>query len=85
MMENYYVYVLQSLKDKTFYAGQTRNLLKRLEEHNSVNARYTKKGQPWNIIWSKEETCRKDAIILERKIKKRGIRRCLLDNNVLEE
>ena len=31
----YYVYVLQSLKDKNFYIGFTTNLKNRLNDHNS--------------------------------------------------
>ncbi len=31
----YYVYVLESQKDKKFYTGLTWNIGKRLQEHNS--------------------------------------------------
>ena len=43
-MKFYYVYILQSLKDKRFYTGSTNNLRKRLKEHN-LNKVYSTKGR----------------------------------------
>ncbi len=73
------VYILQSLSTQRFYVGQTHNLSKRLEEHNSELAGHTKKEQPWKIIWSHEVDTRPEALQLEKKIKKRGAGRFLED------
>jgi hypothetical protein len=34
-MENFYVYILQSTANDSFYKGSTNNLLRRFKEHNS--------------------------------------------------
>jgi predicted GIY-YIG superfamily endonuclease len=45
----YYVYLLQSLKNKSLYIGCTSNLKKRLMEHNSKKVYHTSKYAPWKI------------------------------------
>ncbi|MDX1762156.1 MAG: GIY-YIG nuclease family protein [Christiangramia sp.] len=47
----YFVYILQSLKDQTFYIGQTEDLQKRLNLHNEGQSRYTSKKVPWKIVY----------------------------------
>jgi len=44
----YYVYVLQSYKDKNFYTGYADNLLKRLKRHNKGLVVATKARKPLN-------------------------------------
>jgi len=73
------VYILQSLTTNRYYVGQTNNLEKRLDEHNSEMAGHTKKEQPWKLVWRKIVLTRNEAILLERKIKKRGAARFLED------
>lgn len=46
----YYVYLLQSLKNKSLYIGYTKDLRKRLEQHNSGLSEYTSKYMPWEVI-----------------------------------
>ncbi|OGF99993.1 hypothetical protein A2Y99_01585 [Candidatus Gottesmanbacteria bacterium RBG_13_37_7] len=48
---SYYVYILQSLKDKSLYIGYTSNLKKRLEEHNSGKNIATKPHIPYKLIF----------------------------------
>lgn len=45
-----YVYVLQSLKNRSLYIGHTRDLKKRLKQHNNGVNLYTKKYIPWQLI-----------------------------------
>lgn len=46
----YIIYILKSNKDsKRHYVGITRNLEKRLDEHNNNQSEYTKKFAPWRI------------------------------------
>ena len=73
------VYILQSLTTNRYYVGQTNNLEKRLDEHNSEVAGHTKKEQPWRLVWHKIVFTRSEALLLERKIKKRGAARFLED------
>ena len=43
MKKYYYLYVLQSLKDKNFYVGYTTNIPRRITQHNSGKVFSTKK------------------------------------------
>lgn len=47
----FYVYILQSQKDKSYYYGVTNNLKKRFEEHNQGDSRYTSNKTPFKIVW----------------------------------
>jgi putative endonuclease len=48
----HFAYCLYSELHKKTYDGQTSNLLGRLEAHNHVsNKGYTKRYQPWVIIY----------------------------------
>ena len=77
----YWVYIIQSEKTGRFYCGQTNNLAKRLSQHNDRTNSFTKttyrdKG-PWRLVSKIECSSRGEALKLERKIKKRGIKRYL--------
>ena len=50
-MRKFYVYILQSQKDKSLYVGYTNNLRRRLREHNKDLFGYTKSRTPWRLIW----------------------------------
>lgn len=47
----YYVYVLQSLKFKSFYIGYTTDLRKRFKEHNDGKSLATKPFRPYKLIY----------------------------------
>ncbi|MBP8725000.1 MAG: GIY-YIG nuclease family protein [Saprospiraceae bacterium] len=78
----YYTYILFSHKLLSFYVGSTQHLFTRLSQHNSGKSKSTKSGIPWSIFHSFPFNSRAEAVQLERKIKKRGIRRFLFDNNL---
>ena len=65
----YFVYILYSPSTDTFYKGQTSHLEQRLVRHNAGYEKFTAKGVPWQLIWSTEKTSRKQAIVLEKKLK----------------
>ncbi|MBX2965052.1 MAG: GIY-YIG nuclease family protein [Cyclobacteriaceae bacterium] len=46
----YFVYILQSQVNGSFYKGHTDNLIRRLNEHNSGKVTYSKKFMPWNLV-----------------------------------
>ncbi len=74
-MEKHYLYILQSLKDKSFYVGETSDLERRLEFHNKGLQRYTRKKCPWKRVYSKEFDNREEALKREQEIKKKKSRR----------
>lgn len=77
----YFVYILHSCSLNKYYVGQTNNLDNRLSRHNSGRSKSTKPGIPWKLIFSLALPSRSDAMILEKKIKKRGAKRYLNDIN----
>lgn len=48
----YYLYILQSTVDDSFYIGSTSNIDKRLDKHNKGYSRYTKSKRPWKVMYS---------------------------------
>ena len=74
-----FVYILYSDKSSRYYVGQTANINKRLKRHNSGIVSSTKNGVPWVLVLQLEVSSRAEAMILEKKIKKRGAKR-YLDN-----
>ncbi len=58
----YWVYILQSLKDESFYIGYTRNIQARVKEHNEGFTRYTKHKRPWKLVYQEEFSTKNEAI-----------------------
>ncbi|MCF3107263.1 GIY-YIG nuclease family protein [Niabella sp. CC-SYL272] len=77
----YTTYILYSESLKKYYVGSTVDLADRLRRHNNGEGKFTKKGMPWELIWSNVFASRSEAVSLEMKIKKRGIKRFLEDQN----
>lgn len=65
----YYVYILQSQKDKSLYIGYTPDLRKRLPKHNKKQVTATKDKAPWKLIYYEAYLERKDATGRERFLK----------------
>jgi putative endonuclease len=78
---SYFVYILWSDQLSKFYVGSTQNIENRLKEHNKGEGSFSSKGIPWKLIWSFELMNRSEAVRLENKIKKRGIKRFLENNS----
>lgn len=57
----YYVYILQSLKSKSFYIGYTADLKKRFKEHNEGKSLATKPFRPYKLIYCEAFLDRIDA------------------------
>ncbi len=72
---SYYVYVLKSLKDGSFYIGSTHDLASRLERHNQGRSKYTKNRRPWELAYSELFSDRPSAVKRENEIKKRKSRK----------
>jgi putative endonuclease len=65
----YYVYVLKSLKDNNLYIGQTSDLEKRIDEHNSGICKSTKARIPFKIVHSETYETRSEAMKREKELK----------------
>jgi len=65
----YYVYVLQSKKDKSLYIGYTNNLQKRLNAHNKGECVSTKDRKPFRIASYEAYSAEIDARTRERRLK----------------
>ena len=64
-----YVYVLESQKDGKFYVGYTKDLQKRLEEHNNGRVPSTKERRPMTLIYWEGCMSQKDATRREKYLK----------------
>ena len=67
----YYVYILKSFKDGTYYVGSTQDLESRIERHNQGRTKYTKPKRPWNLVYSEEHLDRSSAMKREYAIKRK--------------
>lgn len=65
----YYVYILQSQKNKSLYIGYTNNLKRRFAEHNNGNNTSTKPFSPYILIFYEAFVNEKDAINREKYLK----------------
>jgi len=67
----FFLYIIQSQKDNSYYVGTTRDLSKRLERHNQGRSKYTKNKRPWKLVYSEEHPDRSTAMKREYAIKRR--------------
>src|SRR5690606_661840 len=74
-----YVYILFSEIRSEYYVGQTTDIEKRLKRHNAGVVPSTKRGVPWTLTLQIQVGSRSEAVVLEKKIKKRGAGRYLKD------
>ena len=65
----YYVYILESTKNRKLYIGQTNNLKDRLERHNQKRMLATKSGTPWKLIYKEKYISRSTAMKREKYLK----------------
>jgi putative endonuclease len=65
----YYIYVIQSKKDKQFYTGFTGDLQNRLQEHNAGRVSSTKERGPFELIYYEACLNEQDALAREKYLK----------------
>ncbi|MDJ0645238.1 MAG: GIY-YIG nuclease family protein [Flavobacteriaceae bacterium] len=65
----FYVYILSSKKDESFYIGQTNDLQRRLAFHDEGLSKYTSKKLPWVLVYYEEYKSRTEALKRERFLK----------------
>ena len=64
----YYVYIIRSKKEKSYYIGYTSNLEDRINRHNQGRSGYTKRGIPWELVYFEECKDRREAMKREKEI-----------------
>jgi len=50
----YYLYILKSLKDYKGYIGVTKNIKRRLRDHNTGKVKSTKSRTPFSIVHTEQ-------------------------------
>ena len=68
----YYVYIIQSRVDGSYYKGYSENPLQRLEQHNNKESKYTSNKTPWQLVGLIIFETKREALIAEKKMKKYG-------------
>lgn len=66
----YYIYILQSEKDKSFYIGYSHNPEERLVKHNNSSRGYTSSKRPWEIVYTEAFDTKREAIQREKFLKR---------------
>ena len=65
----HYVYILISLKDRQFYIGYTKDLRKRIFQHNRGKSLSTNYRKPFKLIYYEACLSREDARAREKYLK----------------
>ena len=68
-MKFYYVYILESEKDKGWYTGYTFDLRKRFDEHQKGYTKSTRSRRPFKLIYYESCISELDAIAREKYLK----------------
>ena len=72
----YTTYILQSETTGGYYCGHTEDLERRLRQHNDPDYPFTRTTKripgPWRVVWQSASSTRREAMALERRIKKQG-------------
>jgi len=65
----FYVYIIRSKKDSSYYIGYTSNLQERMKRHNQGRSKYTKSNVPWYLVYYEEFQTKREALKREKLIK----------------
>jgi putative endonuclease len=68
----FYTYFLKSTKDSKLYIGSTKDLKKRIQDHNSGLVYSTKNRKPFKLIYYEAYASEKDARHREKNLKLRA-------------
>lgn len=66
----HYVYIIKSKKFNKYYLGCTKDLKKRLVEHNASKSVYVKRFGPWEVRYYEAYSSKNDAFKREKQLKK---------------
>ena len=65
----YYVYILQSCKDQSYYKGYTTDLRVQFRKHNRHGQIYSSKKAPFRLIWYCAFVGQRKALAFEKYLK----------------
>jgi len=65
----YYVYILKSQKNNSYYIGSCKNLQGRIIKHNKGSVKSTKRYLPWQLVYYETYPTLKEARRREKQIK----------------
>lgn len=65
----FYVYIIQSQKDRSFYTGYTTDLKQQLDKLNTKAQKYTSSKVPWALQWYCAFLDKKKATSFEKYLK----------------
>jgi putative endonuclease len=65
----FYIYILKSSRDKSYYVGSCKNSEIRLNQHNKGVVKSTKKSTPWELVYFESYDNLKNTRKRERQIK----------------
>ncbi|MCX5750217.1 MAG: GIY-YIG nuclease family protein [Candidatus Saganbacteria bacterium] len=71
----YFVYILESLRNGKYYIGSTKDVEKRLREHNQGKTKSTKGLMPLEIVYTESYASCSEARKRESEIKRRKSRK----------
>ena len=66
----YYVYIIQSAVDNSYYKGFSEQPSVRLLHHNNSESQYTRNKVPWQLVYVEELASKREALIREKALKK---------------
>jgi putative endonuclease len=69
------MYILQSSISGRYYIGHTDEITRRLTEHNSGMAKYTRREKPWKVMYVENYATRSAAMRRELEIKRKKSRK----------
>jgi len=64
------LYIIESIKNKSYYIGSAKDVERRVGQHNSGNVKATKYKRPYKLVFSQSFNTIEKAREAERKIKK---------------
>ncbi len=79
---SYTVYIIKSSKDNKRYIGCTKNILRRLDEHNNGLVKSTRSRRPLELIYNEEFENKADAFAREKFFKSSKGREYLDRNDI---
>ena len=69
-MEGFFVYIIYSKTQDSYYRGYSTQPYKRLRQHNEGESRYTRNKGPWELVYLERFDTKRAALIREKSLKK---------------
>ena len=67
---NFYVYIIESRADCSYYKGASEDYCERIKQHNAGLSRYTSRKIPWVLIYLEVYESKRESLIREKVLKK---------------